>query len=214
MIGKKRSVKPSAQPTQVRTLHLPPRKFPGQARCALSRRAVLRHMGRSGSVGARSGVFPGQGLPLRRAVPGGGPLRLRSDLIPSPHGRGTGEIRGPPAVAGRLPRWAGCSDAGRHLAGMPQCGAGGGFRTATSARPTVRERADRRLGASSCGADATRPKRTDDPVRSAVACHEHGTTLRVFLPPAAGIAPPGWCHGAGDPDGPDRLRAGCWGSPG
>ena len=55
-------VKPSAQPTQVRTLHLPPRKSPGQARCALSRRAVLRHMGRSGSAGARSGVFPGQGI--------------------------------------------------------------------------------------------------------------------------------------------------------
>jgi hypothetical protein len=56
-----RSVKPSAQPTQVRTLHLPPHKTPGQARCALSQRAVLRHMRRSGSVGGRVWCFPWSG---------------------------------------------------------------------------------------------------------------------------------------------------------
>jgi hypothetical protein len=54
-------VKPSAQPTQVRTLHLPPRKTPGQARCAWSRRAVLRHMGRSGRLGGRVWRSPWSG---------------------------------------------------------------------------------------------------------------------------------------------------------
>jgi hypothetical protein len=54
--------KPSAQPTQVRTLHLSPRKTPGQARCALSRRPVLRPMGRFRGVGGTVWCFPGQGL--------------------------------------------------------------------------------------------------------------------------------------------------------
>jgi hypothetical protein len=53
-----RSVKPSAQPTQVRTLHLPPRKAPGQARCVLLRRAVLRHMRRAGSRDGAVWRFP------------------------------------------------------------------------------------------------------------------------------------------------------------
>ena len=80
---RKRSVKPSAQPTLVRTQHLP-HKIPGQARCRCIRRPglmrVRERFGRPfplsvGQLWARSGLVSG----LRRSGPEAG--RLGDELV-------------------------------------------------------------------------------------------------------------------------------------
>ena len=113
-------IKPSAQPTLVRTQHLPPGKAPRSGPLRVVAAGRLASYGTVSQRRRHALAFSlVRGLPTRCAVPRPGLLWVEGWLEIAPYGAGCwGDSR--PSWGGMgLPRWVGCTGAGRNLAGVP-----------------------------------------------------------------------------------------------
>ena len=138
-------VKPSAQPTLVRTQHLPPRKAPRSGPLRVVAAGRLASYGTVNQRRRRGLAFSlVRGLPTWCAVPGPGLLWLRGGWESRRTAAGCwGRFAALLWWRGDCPGGRAARGAGRHLAGVaPRC-AGRGIRTAVPANSTVRKRADR-----------------------------------------------------------------------